>query len=284
MNLGIVGKVTRKIIDFGVANSSTILTVCAVGGVIGTAVAASEAVLEARDTVTAHEMDEGLKVEKHQEITLEDGSKDYDIKVYYRERTIWEKVKLTWKSFLLPAFLGSATIACIIESHHIDNKQKLALAAAYSMSEEAAKEFRNKVAETIGEKKTNKIENEIMQDKINANPLPDDDHIIHTQYGEQLMYDEWSGRYFRSGQNEVDKKVNMLNKRMITKRTKACVNDLYELLGIPEIPIGNEFGWRYDAEWEDGDVTVHYYPAMSSKGEPCIGVRINPELLHVRLG
>ena len=279
MTFGLIGSVTRKIFEIGAKNSTTILTVCACGGVAATAISTGKAVVEARDTIRAHEMDEELKVE----IIENDKKGDKNHRVYYRERTKLEKVKLTWRIFLRPAFLGSTTIACIIGSHRINRKRQLALAAAYSMSEEAAKEFRNKVAETIGDKKTEKIENSIVQDKMNSNPVPDDEHIIHTQYGEQLMYDEWSGRYFRSGQNEVDKKVNMLNKRMNSKRTTACVNDLYELLGIPNIPIGDEFGWRYDTEWEDGDVTVHYYPVMSSKGEPCIGVRINPELLHVRI-
>lgn len=280
MNLGIVGTVTKKIVEFGVRNSTTILTVCAVGGVVGTAVATGEAVIKARDSIKAHEMDEELKTER---IEMGENGKIKDHKVYYRDRTKWEKVKLTWRYFVFPFTLGGTTIACIVGAHHIDNKQKLALAAAYSMSEEAAKEFRDKVVETIGEKKVEKIDNAITQDKITANPVPSEEYVVHTPYGEQLMYDEWSGRYFRAGQNEVDKKVNMLNKRMINKQCHSCVNDLYELLGVPEIPIGEEFGWHYD-DYEGPDVTVHYYPTMSSKGEPCIGVRINPELMHVRLG
>ena len=277
MNLGIVGNVTKKIIEFTVKNSTTILTVTAVAGVGATAVATGKAVIEARDTIKAHEMDEELKCEKIEQV---DGVvKDHII--YYRERTTLEKVKLTWKSFVSPMFLGTTTIACIIGSNTISTRRNLALAAAYSMSEEAAKEFKSKVAETIGEKKVDKIEHEIAQDHLNDNPVPDDEYIAHTGYGEQLMYDWWTGRYFRGGQNEVDKKVNMLNKRMSRKKCASTVNDLYELLGIPEVPSGSEWGWNYKQDTDDGDVTVHYYPAISSKGEPCIEVRINPELLHV---
>lgn len=277
MNLGLIGSVTKKLIEFGTRNSATILTVCAVGGVVGTACTTGKSVIAAQDMIKAHDMDDELRMER---IEKKEGEPDKHL-VYYRERTLKEKAFLTWKIFVPPVALGSATIVCIIGSHSISSKRNLALAAAYSMSEEAAKEFRDKVADTIGEKKTEKIENAVMQDKINANPVPDDEYIVHTPYGEQLMYDEWSGRYFRSGQNEVDKKVNMLNKRMVSKKCSSKVNDLYELLGIPEIPIGNDFGWYYDQDWEEGDVTVHYYPAMSSKGEPCIGVRLNPRLLHL---
>lgn len=279
MNLGLIGSVTKKLVEFGTKNSTTILTICAVGGVAGTAISTGKAVIKASDMIKAHDMDEELKVEK---IEMKDG-KPVNHRVYYRERTFKEKAFLTWKVFVPPVMLGGTTIACIVGSHSISKKRNLALAAAYSMSEEAAKEFRDKVADTIGEKKTEKIENAIVQDKINANPVPEDEYIIHTQYGEQLMYDAWSGRYFRGGQNEVDKKVNMLNKRMVSKRCSSKVNDLYELLGIPEIPIGEEFGWRYDPDWEEADVTVRYYPTISSKGEPCIGMKLNPILLHTEV-
>lgn len=278
MNLGIVGNVTKKIIEFTIKNSTTILTVTAVAGVGATAVATGKAVIEARDTIKAHEMDEELKCERIEK-TSKGGVSDH--LVYYRERTNWEKVKLTWKSFVSPVFLGATTIACIIGSNTISTRRNLALAAAYSMSEEAAKEFKDKVAETIGEKKVDKIEHAIAQDHLDNNPVPDEEYTIHTGYGEQLMYDWWTGRYFRGGQNEVDKKVNMLNKRMSRKKCASTVNDFYELLGIPEVPAGNDWGWNFKQETDDGDVTVHYYPAISSKGEPCIEVRINPEFLHI---
>lgn len=277
MVLGVIGNVTKKIIEFGVEHGDTILRVCAVGGVVGTAVETGRAAIKARDTIKAHEMDEELKCERIEQV---DGVETNHI-VYYRERTFIEKTRLTWKIWARPVFVGGTTIACIIWSDKISTKQKLALAAAYSMSEEAAKEFKDKVAETIGEKKTEKIENAITQDHMNNNPVPADEYITYTGCGEQLMYDWWSGRYFRGGQNEVDKKVNMLNKRIARKKKASTVNDLYELLNIPQIPIGDEWGWTYHPDIEDGDVTVHYYPAISSKGEPCIEVRVNPELLHI---
>ena len=278
MNLGLIGNVTKKIIEFGVKNSTTILTATAVAGVGATAVATGKAVVEARDIIKAHEMDDELKCEK---IEQDSDGKVMDHLVYYRDRTKWEKIKLTWKSFVLPIFLGCTTIGCIIGSNTISTRRNLALAAAYSMSEEAAKEFKDKVAETIGEKKTEKIENAIAQDHMEKRPVPDDEYITYTQYGEQLMFDAWSGRYFRGGQNEVDKKVNMLNKRIAETKRPANMNDFYELLGIPMVPLGEEFGWRYNPDTEYGDVTVHYYPAISSKGEPCIEVKVNPELLHI---
>lgn len=274
MNLGLVGNIAKKVIIFGTKNSTTILTVCAVGGVAGTAVATGKAVIEARDTIEAHEMDRELKCETIEQI---DGV-ETDHVIYYRERTMYEKFCLTWKSWVLPVFLGGTTIGCILGMNYIHSSRNLALATAYAMSEEAAKEFKDKVADTIGEKKVKKIENEIVQDHIENNEVND---IIYTPYGEQLMYDDWSGRYFRSGQNEVEKSVNMLNKRMNRKMCMSTVNDLYELLGLPILDVGNKFGWLYELnETDEEDVKVTFHPAMSSHGEACIGVRINPIYLE----
>lgn len=272
MNLGIIGTVAKKVVEFSMSHSTEILTVCAVGGVVGTAITTGEAVIKASDTIKAHDMDEELKCEKIEQI---DGVVTDHI-VYYRERTFAEKAKLTWKCWVPPIFMGSTTIACILGSNHISNRRNLALAAAYSMSEESAKEFRNKVAESLGEKKVKKIENEIVQDHVSDKEVKD---IIHTPYGEQLMYDDWSGRYFRSGQNEVEKKVNMLNKRMASKFCNSKVNDFYELIGLPTLGVGETHGWRFHIEDENPDVIVTFHPAMSPQGEACIGVRMNPEFL-----
>lgn len=267
MNLGLVGSIAKKIVIFGTKNSTTILTVCAVGGTVGTAVATGKAVVEARDTIKAHEMDNELRCERIEQVN----GVISDHVVYYRERTTFEKFCLTWKCWVFPAFLCGSTIGCIVGMNHIHSSRNLALAAAYSMSEEAAREFRDKVSDTIGEKKVKKIENEIVQDHIENSEVND---IVYTPYGEQLMYDDWSGRYFRSGQNEVEKSVNRLNKRMNRKRCASTVNDLYELLGLPVLEIGNKFGWLYELDDEDDDVKVTFHPAMSSHGEACIGVRL----------
>ena len=277
--LGIIGNVTRKIVEFGVKNSTTILTVTAVVGVGATAVSTGKAVIEARDTIKAHEMDEELKCERIEQV---DGVETSHL-VYYRERTKWEKVRLTWKSFILPIFLGGTTIACIVGSNTISTRRNLALAAAYSMSEEAAKEFRDKVAETIGDRKVDKIDHAIAQDHMEKTPVPEEDYIIHTGNGGQLCYDWWSGRYFRSSQTEIEKREVMLNKRIARTKDKVKVNDFYELLGLPTLPLGEEFGWKYDPTFDNGDVTIHFkkLPSSSNTGEPCLEVRINPELLHV---
>ena len=266
MNLGLIGNTMRKVIQIGVKNSPAILTGIAACGVVATAASTAKAVVESRDYITAHDMDEELKVERY-----EHNGTDYDHYVYYRQRTFVEKAKLTWRIWITPVFIGGTTIACILGANHISTKRNVALAAAYSMSEEAAREFRDKVANTIGEKKVNKIDNEIMQDHVSANPTIED-NVTYTNLGEQLMYDKFSGRYFRGGQLEVEKRMLMLDKKMARTWSDGLVNDLYELIGLAPIPLGENYGWLFDNTTDEPNVVVKFYPTWNSNHEPCIGM------------
>ena len=80
--------VTKKIVGFCVKNSTTILTATAVAGVGATAVATGKAVVEARDIIKAHEMDDELMVECIEE---DANGNVLDHQVYYRDRTKLEK-------------------------------------------------------------------------------------------------------------------------------------------------------------------------------------------------
>lgn len=275
MNLGIVGNVVRKVGTFAVKNSPAILTMGAAVGVVTTAVLTGKAVLEARDTVQAHEMDEELKCERIEQINGVMG----DTLVYYRERTFKEKAILTWKSFVPPVLTGGITIACIFGAHHIDNKRQVALAAAYSMSEEAAKEFRDKVKETIGEKKVDKIDHEIAQDHINKAEY-DESTVALTGDGDQLMYDWWSQRYFKSSRTMIEKKVISLQKRMLSYRKNITMNEFYKEIGLSALPIGDDFGFKYSTD-EDDDLYVSYYPIFGPNQEPCTEIMVNPEILCI---
>ena len=143
MNLSFVTNTTRKLATEVIKKSPSILTAIGVGGTVTTAILTGKAALKARDVINAHDMDEELKVETWNETPGCD-DQQYDIHVYYRERTLWEKTKLTWKVWIPPVIMGTATISCILGANTINMKRNIALAAAYSMSEEAAKEFKDK--------------------------------------------------------------------------------------------------------------------------------------------
>lgn len=276
MSLGIVGNAARKIGTFVTKNSTTILKSGAIVGTILTGISAGKAAITARDVIKAHEMDEELKCERIEQI---DGVMG-DTLVYYRERTFKEKVLLTWKCFVPPVITGSATIACICGADAVHTRRNIALATAYNISEEAAREFKEKVRETIGEKKLDKINHDIAQDHVNKAEYKES-IVTYTGDGDQLFYDWWSQRYFKSSRTMIEKKVLTLKKRMLTTRKAITMNDFYKELGLTSLPIGDDFGFKYSYELDEDELDVTYYPIFGPDQEPCTELMVNPELLNV---
>ena len=246
MNIGILASLTRKISGAICKNSPAILTACATGGVIFTAVSSGKAVIKARDIITAHDMDEELKEEV---FYTEGGHTEYH--AYYRQRTLWEKTKLTWRVFVPPVIFGSTTICCIVGANSIHTKRNLALATAYALSEESAREFKEKVREKLGEKKLDKIEHEINQDRVNST-FPNLDMTPTIGYGavKALFRDNWSGQFFWSYRSYLDKMECEMD-RLIKKAggDPVKINEWYDLIGLePDTKFGDIFGWVWNGD------------------------------------
>ena len=77
-----------------------------------------------------------------------------------------ETVKATWKCYIPAAIVGTTSIFCIIGGTSASLRRNAALATAYAISENALKEYREKVVEEIGEKKERVIRDAIAKDRI----------------------------------------------------------------------------------------------------------------------
>ena len=230
-------------------NSPTILTGCAVAGLMGTTVMAVSATPEALRLIMC---EENLRAKEGTSLSL----------------TKVEIIKLTWKCYIPTVLMGGATIACVIGANAIGLKRNAALASLYSLTEKSLKEYQGKVIETIGEKKEQKIQDEIAKDHLLKNP-PRSDEIISTGNGETLCYDSLSGRYFKSDIEKIRKAENLLNKDLLADNF-ISLNEIYEELGLPPIGLGDEVGW---ALWiDDGDdlVSFAYSSQLTADGIPCL--------------
>ena len=68
-----------------------------------------------------------------------------------------DKVKVTWRYYIPPTISGVVTISAIIAASRIRDGRTGAAVAACSLSETALREYREKVVETIGANKDQKI-------------------------------------------------------------------------------------------------------------------------------
>ena len=175
-----------------------------------------------------------------------------------------EVVKAAWKPYIPAAVTCTVSIACLIGASSVNAKRNAVLATAYKLSESALTEYREKVVETIGEKKERAIKDKIAEDRIAKKPVSNGDVII-TQKGETLCLDYHSGRYFKSDIDLIKRAVNELNRRMMLDMY-VSLNDFYDELGLDHTHMGDDLGWKLD----DGFVEVEFSSQITEDGRPCI--------------
>lgn len=176
-----------------------------------------------------------------------------------------EKIKLCWKCYIPAAVTGIASIACLIGASSANSKRNAALAAAYNISTAALTEYKDKVVETVGEKKERAIRDEIAKDKIEKEPVHTKE-VIMTGKGKTLCYDGIFGRYFESDMDTIRRALNVINREIIHGDMYVSLNDFYDAIGIGPIPIGNNLGWNID----DGEIEIDFSAQLTEDDRPCI--------------
>jgi hypothetical protein len=221
-------------------NSPLILTAVGVAGTITTAVFTGRASLKAA--------------------RLLDANSD-------RELTTREKVELTWTLYIPAVATGVITVASIITSNRVGTRRAAAMAAAYSLSEKAFSEYKEKIVERMGTAKEQAVRDEIAQDRIDRSPSKE---IIIIGTGKVLCHDAITGRYFESDMEALRKAQNDLNV-VILNNQYATLHEFYKLLGLPATKYSSEVGWN-SSELCD----LRFSTVMSEDGRPCISIDYSP--------
>lgn len=183
-----------------------------------------------------------------------------------------ETVKTTWKCYVPAAVTGAVSIACLVGSHSVNARRNAALATAYKLSETAFAEYREKVVETIGEKKERTVRDKVAEEQVKNNPVTNTEVIV-TGKGQTLFYDPLSSRYFYSTVEKIRRAENKLNHDMITDAfdTPVTVNDYYDELGLPNTATGDAMGWTVRSGIIDIYLSAQLLEDGSEHdGEPCI--------------
>lgn len=175
-----------------------------------------------------------------------------------------ETVKTAWKPYIPAALLCVASATCIIGASAVNKKRNAALATAYAISERTLIKYRDKVIETIGEKKEKEVREKIAQDDVDKHKVSTSQVII-TSKGNTLFRDGVSGRYFRSDLDKITKVVNELNRRM-NYENYISLDDFYSELGLDSTSNSAYLGWNLD----DGHIELDISTCLAENDEPCI--------------
>ena len=181
-----------------------------------------------------------------------------------------EIVKVAWKPYIPAMVTCVVSASCIIGASSVNARRNAAIATAYKLSETALTEYKEKVIETIGEKKEKTIREQIDKDHIEKNPASKN-QIIMTGRGETLCYDTLSGRYFKSDLEQIKRIRNDLNARLISEMY-ISLNEFYDELGLDHTILGDDLGWNMD----DGLLELDFSTQLSDDGRPCIVINYTP--------
>lgn len=191
-----------------------------------------------------------------------------------------ETVKTAWKCYIPATVSGVMSVACLIGSNSVNAKRNAALATAYKISETAFSEYREKVVETIGEKKERTVRDKVSEEQLRNNPVSNTEVIV-TGKGQTLCFDPLSHRYFYSSIDKLNRAANKLNYEINTSpfaTDGVTLNDFYNEIGIPGTMTGDSLGWNLNTG------IIEIYPSAQivedeeeHEGEPCIVINfVNP--------
>ena len=187
--------------------------------------------------------------------------------------------KSAWKCYIPTAIIGAASIGCILESQSISTRRTAALATAYKIAETSLGEYREKVVETIGEKKEEAIQDKIA--KKHLDEAPKDTKIVETGKGKTLFLEPTSGRCLRSDIEDIRRAINDLNSDLISD-SQITLNDYYYSIGLHSTDIGDELGWNYEG-LKSELLDVQFSAQLNENNEPCIVLehKVPPKYLRV---
>lgn len=242
MKLSTIVRQAQKIVS---DNSPAVLTGMAVSGTVLTGYLTYKGTLKAVETLDSE------AINQHVDVTLFKTS---------------DKLKLTWRHYAPAVGTAAATCTCMVMATRISTSRTAAMVAAFTISERAYDQYKDKVVEQLGENKHVKVRDAVAQDQVSAAP---GGSLVVVGDGDVLCFDRWSGRYFQSNMEALNKAANRINHEII-HGTYASLSQFYDEIGLEHITTSDELGWDSNNLLELEFSTVLY-----KEKTPCIAIGFN---------
>lgn len=234
--------ITKDIRKFASKRSPEILTGIGIAGMITTTILAVRATPKALELIEEQKEEESVD-----------------------ELSSFEVVKVAWKPYIPAMVTCVVSTACLIGASSVNTKRNAALATAYKLSETALTEYREKVIETIGEKKERIVRDKVAEERVKKNPVSKNEVIV-TGNGKTLCFDPISGRYFMCSIETIKKAENTLNKQMLHDISGyVSLNEFYDELGLDHTSVGDDLGWNTDQL-----IDINFSSQLNDNGEPSV--------------
>lgn len=256
-------KIVKNVRSFTTKHSPEILTGIGIAGMISTTV------LAVRATPKALELIESEKRKQNHKLLEEAKKAGNDICDQVTKLSYMEMIKVAWKPYIPTVVTGTASVLCLIGASSVSARRNAALATAYQLSTAALSDYKEKVIETIGEKKEQTVKDKVAQKKVEETPVSKSE-IFVTEKGNTLCFDSFSSRYFKSDIEAIRKSINNLNERLLA-HDYISLNDYFSELGLRYTEHGHKLGWRVDK----GLIKVYFSSQLADDGTPCAVVNFD---------
>lgn len=230
------------------SNSPEILTALGVSGLITTSYLTAKASFKANDILR----------------------KDANNNKYYsnKKSEVKEKTKLVWKCYIPPVVSGAVTVGCIVGASKANGSRTAAAVTAYSLTERAFSEYKEKVVEEIGKGKEQKVRDEIAQKNVSDSPKGSKEIVIMGS-GQILCCELFTRRYFGSDMETLRKAQNDINAR-INSDVYVTIEEFYDLIGLSNTSNSSGIGWDSDKQ-----MALEFSTVLTENGQPCLAFDYN---------
>lgn len=176
-----------------------------------------------------------------------------------------EAVKATWKCYAPAAITGVASIGCLLGANSVHTKRTAAIATAYNVSRTALQEFKDATIDTVAPEVVKEIKEKVAKKEIEK--APDTNTVIVLGEEDFIVYDRFSGRYFKSNYNKIKAAQNTLNE-LLYIYDYVSLNTLYSELGQKDTTIGGNLGWQLNMDTRN--ITIDLTHGMTEDNRPCL--------------
>lgn len=170
--------------------------------------------------------------------------------------TRFESLKVALPVYIPTILIGISTISCMFGANLLSQKQQASYISAYTLLDNAFREYKNKVTAMFGEDADECVRAALINEKSNNVDISNSDEKL-------VFYEENYGEFFEMSKEEVLMAEYELNRNFILKG-EVNLNEFYQFLGLPKTKIGEVLGWSlwageafYGYSWIDFEHKKH---------------------------
>lgn len=155
-----------------------------------------------------------------------------------------EKFKVAAPVYIPAAGMFLLSSGSIIGGCALGERRVAMLTGLYSASEAALRKYEEKIIDKIGPEQAKEVKQEAVKEVMREQASCGNE-IIYTGNGVDIFFEPFSGRYFASSREAIDRGIAEFEKRLHSD-IWCSLNQLYDCWDIPRTDLGGYFGWNSD--------------------------------------